>query len=47
VVGLRLDQQRFSATISLWSRQRLELVVGQTVFAEFKAAAVQWHGQAH
>jgi molybdate transport system ATP-binding protein len=46
-VGLGLHQQSFVAIISLWSWQRLELILGQTVFAEFKVAAVQWHGQTH
>jgi molybdopterin-binding protein len=46
-VELEIEQQRLRVSISNWSHERLELKVDQSVFAEFKVGAVQWHGQSH
>ena len=43
---LNIEQQELFVNVSQWSFERLKLQIGQTVFAEFKVGAVQWHGQA-
>lgn len=42
---LQLGQQQLWASISRRSVQRLQLTLGQRLFAEFKVGAVRWHGQ--
>lgn len=45
LVELSVGGQTLHVLISQWSSQRLKLELGQTLFAEFKVGAVQWHGQ--
>jgi len=47
LLTLRCSDQTFLTLISEWSFKRLNLEIGQAVFAEFKVGAVQWHGQGH
>ena len=43
---LVIGDQQLVVDISPWSFNRLNIQLGQSLFAEFKVGAVQWHGQA-
>jgi molybdate transport system ATP-binding protein len=45
MISVNLGAQLLDVSISNWSCNRLNLVLGQTVYAEFKVGAVRWHGQ--